>query len=170
MYTFTIHKQVVEWGTLYHIMESNGNGYIRAYVYNDQPTILYLSDLSVSSNSRKQGLATTLLDFTSTIHDYNRVVLAVEKDSWQYKWYKRLGFTYYAKHENKQLVWLSKLTFRNKGLQEQVKHAHYIYYTKLTIERFEEALDWHMNEHQAYLIGWIAEKIGECWESIKNKK
>lgn len=140
MYTFTIHKQVVEWGTLYHIMESNGNGYIRAYVYNDQPTILYLSDLSVSSNSRKQGLATTLLDFTSTIHDYNRVVLAVEKDSWQYKWYKRLGFTYYAKHENKQLVWLSKLTFRNKGLQEQVKHAHYIYYTKLTIERFEDAL------------------------------
>ena len=77
MYTFTIHKQVVEWGTLYHIMESNGNGYIRAYVYNDQPTILYLSDLSVSSNSRKQSLATTLLDFTSTIHDYNRVVLAV---------------------------------------------------------------------------------------------
>ena len=33
-----------------------------------------------------------------------------------------------------------------------------------------EALDWHTNEHQAYLIGWIAEKIGEYWESIKNKK
>lgn len=33
-----------------------------------------------------------------------------------------------------------------------------------------EAPTWDNNEHQAFLIGWIAGKIGEYWESVKNKK
>jgi len=141
MYKFIVNEQTVEWGTLYHIMESHGNGYIRAYVYNDQPCILYLSDLNVQFHSRKKGLGTALLEYVHTLGNLGRVYsvcLATRKGSWQHKWYKRLGYEKYAKHENKGYIWMSK--WYKEGLLKQIENTDFKQYTQLSIESINNYL------------------------------
>ena len=109
---FIYHIAKESWGFEVLIMGKTGNAFARVYWYYDDDTTVYLNWLSVSAESRKQGIGTELQNIREEIakklgakHTY----LQAENESWMHEWYKRRG---YQDCENtaieENLVWMQK--------------------------------------------------------------
>lgn len=109
---FIYHITNESWGFEVLIMGKTGNSFARAYRYHDDDTTVYLNWLTVSPESRKQGIATELQNIREKIAKKlgaKYTYLQAENESWMHKWYKRRGYEdckNTAIEEN--LVWMQK--------------------------------------------------------------
>jgi GNAT superfamily N-acetyltransferase len=100
------------WGFEVLIMGKTGNAFARAYWFHDDKESVYLNWLTVSPESRKQGIATELQNIREEIGrkiGAKCAYLQAENESWMQKWYKRRG---YKECENtsieENLIWMQK--------------------------------------------------------------
>lgn len=107
------HLKEDKWGKSLMIMEKDGKSYGRMYWYFDDKYSVYLEGLSVSENSRKQGLGTkmqTIRENTGRRLGASLSFLWVEKNSWMHAWYKRRGYIDWRDHEDeKNAIWMRKI-------------------------------------------------------------
>ena len=91
------------------IMESEGRSYARLDIFSDTSKI---TDLSTNLDSRKRGFASQIISRCEEISRESKVssiCLWVDKDSWMYNWYSKLGYVEYADNEEeKGAVWMRK--------------------------------------------------------------
>ena len=81
------------------------------YWYNDDNDSIYLEGLNVDESIRNKKLGTILLklcDLIGIVLCFKNIYLWVEKDSWMYNWYKRIGYSYFSNHEQDNYVWMIK--------------------------------------------------------------
>ena len=111
-YSFVSHTASQDWGHSRVTVESDGQGSIRLYQYNDDLSTVYVCDLHVSEFERRKGVGMALL---KNSENYGRAIgaakirLWVKKDSWMHNWYLRLGYSFLD--DNADLpgnVWLEK--------------------------------------------------------------
>jgi ribosomal protein S18 acetylase RimI-like enzyme len=79
---FVIHKNNTYWGTVYHIITSDGKGCIEISLDNNESNTAYLSGLSVIPEVRHNGIGTALIKEAEQIAENNeidKICLSVEK-------------------------------------------------------------------------------------------
>ena len=85
------------------IMEKSGKAYIQCYHFLDDLERFIISDLFVKEAVRKnklgEGLILEAIEY-SRRNNGKTVSLWVEKNSWKFEWYKRLGFIPTVPDEN----------------------------------------------------------------------
>jgi GNAT superfamily N-acetyltransferase len=109
---FIFHHRLSDWGGEVLVMESAGKAFARTYWFNDDKKSIYFDMLSVCPENRKNGIATELIKMHEEMGKKSEVTasyLAVVKDSWMRRWYKRLGYKYHKRHADKNLIWMEKL-------------------------------------------------------------
>jgi hypothetical protein len=93
-------------------MESEGRSYARLDIFSDYPKVSKITDLSTNFDSRKRGFASKIISRCEEIsreYEVYSICLWVEKHSWMYDWYSKLGYVEYADHnEEKGAVWMRK--------------------------------------------------------------
>ena len=106
------HTHSEPWGTTVHLTECAGRAYGCVYWYFEEPSIVYLSSLSVDVEYRKLGLGT---DMQQTREDIGRqrgakiARLAVYANTWMHSWYLRRGYVFEIADKSEEgLIWLSK--------------------------------------------------------------
>jgi GNAT superfamily N-acetyltransferase len=109
---FVSHLSTPPWGIEFLIMEKNGKGFGRLYMYNDELDTIYLDMLSVSEEQRKQKIGTDLQKIREDIGrelGANESHLWVVKDSWMFEWYKRRGYVHFDDFDGEEnAVWMKK--------------------------------------------------------------
>ena len=109
---FISHPQTESWGKSNFTMEKEGRAFCRLYYYDDENTTVYLEGLSVVEEARRQGIGTELFK----LMEYFGICLGatisnlwVDKDSWMFGWYSRMGYEYLKDHEDQEnCVWMKK--------------------------------------------------------------
>lgn len=94
------------------VMHKQGHSKGHVHWYNDDLSTVVLSNLTVSTDYRKQGLG---LKIQYIREDIGRQIgaryslLWVKKRSWMSRWYKRRGYRWYAKFEDDPgMMWMRK--------------------------------------------------------------
>jgi hypothetical protein len=81
-------------------------------LYSDDKTTIYLANLLVIENLRRQGLATKLQRVHEQIGEIlgaTTSCLLVDRESWMYDWYNRLGYKNFENNiSNEKMVWMKK--------------------------------------------------------------
>ena len=109
---YIIHESISSWGTTFHIMKSDGGGYIKTYYYLDDPDYIYASDLHVDKNIRNKGIGSKLLEIHLNIANClgaKYSLLWVRKNTWIEDWYKKLRYKYYKEYlDEANSIWMIK--------------------------------------------------------------
>jgi N-acetylglutamate synthase-like GNAT family acetyltransferase len=109
---FISHSTDHSWGKSILIMEENGNAFARVYWYFDDNLSVCLDWLSVSENSRRNGIGTKLQEIREKLGTElgaTTSYLWVEKGTWMHEWYKRRGYEDYKDNEKeKNAIWMQK--------------------------------------------------------------
>ena len=95
------------------LMSFDRKAIISLYWYNDKPKEINFANLDVCESIRKKGIGTKILklaEHISYVLKMQIMFLWVEEFTFQYFWYKRLGYTYNSKHTVEiNNVWLQKI-------------------------------------------------------------
>ena len=82
------------------------------YRYDDEKEIIYLSNVFVGKEHRKQGLGNSILNATDKIAknlNAQTICLKVKQDSFVHEWYERHGYSDLSVDEEEpQLIWMTK--------------------------------------------------------------
>lgn len=109
---FICHHSITDFGGEIHVMHVMGISYMKLYWHNEDEKELIMSDFDVSISQRENGIGTCMLKMFNLVGEAlgcNKIILAVESDSWMKKWYIRDGFCDSAiDHEDIGKVWLCK--------------------------------------------------------------
>jgi GNAT superfamily N-acetyltransferase len=111
--SFIYHITNESWGFEVLIMGKTGNSFARAYWYHDDKDSVYLNWLTVSQESRKQGIATELQKIREEIGrkiGAKCAYLQAENQSWMQSWYLRRGYLIADDNQPNEdnLVWMRK--------------------------------------------------------------
>lgn len=92
-----IQKRVnkTKWGTIVYYKEKNNFFKFALYYYDDDPKTVYLANVRVNENVRKNGYGNTILRFVfkyAKENNFENIILKVDKSSWVKSWYERNGF------------------------------------------------------------------------------
>ena len=90
-----IEKNKLVFGTFYDVTIEGDKGGIRLWIYKKNPRELFLSNLYVKEQYRKNGLGRELLDYSQKAAKklgIKRLVLKVVRNTWMKDWYLRYGF------------------------------------------------------------------------------
>lgn len=106
-------EETTSWGKRIYYNNIDKSIRFALYYYNDDPSILYFSNLHVDEKYRNRGIGQKILDYVfeyTKKHEYKDIILNVVKDSWVQKWYERNGFEYIedADGEYAGNVWMIK--------------------------------------------------------------
>jgi len=112
-HNFISHSVVESWGSIIYIMEKDGKSFCSVYWYNDDPSTIFISNLSVNPENRNQGLATELQEMCEEMgRDFGYTIscLWVNKNTWVHDWYERRGYEDHIPHEDdiENLIWMRK--------------------------------------------------------------
>jgi len=114
---FITHLSKADWGGSIWIMEKEGRAFARAYRYCDDDKTIYLDNLSVSWDARKEGLGTKLQKIRESIGRYagfKEACLWATKGTWQHDWYQRRGYVDYQDYPDEiNAVWMKKSLINN---------------------------------------------------------
>lgn len=97
-------------GGILYLTSIDKNYSASIYWYDDEPEILYLSNIHVVENQRKNGLGNNLLNSLQEIcktTGCKQIMLSCNK-SFVYGWYKRNGFVDLIKENNYAIGWMVK--------------------------------------------------------------
>lgn len=101
------------WGTSIHHIISNGQALVKLVFDNRLKGVCEVYDLNTHPSHLKKGYATLLMkqaEETARQKECFKIILWVEKDSWQEKWYRRMGYIdeEFMQPVNKDTIWLEK--------------------------------------------------------------
>ena len=109
---FISHQRKETEGVSIMFMEEKGRAFGRLYFYDNDSTMVLLSDLSVSPEDRKQGIGRQMQEIREQMAINSSATTAylwVEKDSWMQEWYRRRGYEDYAdKEDEENKIWMKK--------------------------------------------------------------
>lgn len=86
-------------------------GSVRVYVYKDDLSRMFISGLSVVKKARKKGVGTLLIQMCEDLAkrmDIMDVGLLVNRTTWQYDWYERLGYKAFKLSDRPDHIWMIK--------------------------------------------------------------
>lgn len=81
------------------------------HYYSDDPDVVYFFSLFVDEKYRKQGLGNAILEYAEQFaveHNFKKISLKVEENTWMYEWYKRKGYIDNGEKTAK-YIWLEKI-------------------------------------------------------------
>jgi GNAT superfamily N-acetyltransferase len=109
---FDIREEKTDFGTRWFIDDKDNILRFALYVYDDDPTTLYLSNVFVSENYRQRGLGNIILKMADEIaksHGADTLMLKVLKKSFVHNWYERHGFEdFVCDDEDLNYMWMRK--------------------------------------------------------------
>jgi GNAT superfamily N-acetyltransferase len=108
---FIKHYETLEGWRSVLLMAITGTAFGRAYMYDDEPTVIYLDMLSVNESIRKKGIGTMLQEMREHIGKEwgaTESWLWVKKESWMHDWYKRRGYIDDVER-NEEHIWMKKI-------------------------------------------------------------
>ena len=103
-----IKEESTIFGKVWYI--SNSNFKFAIYRYDDDPKTIYLSNVFVNENSRKQGYGNQILDFVDGIAERftaNTIILKANKQDFVHNWYTRHGYFDYEEDFD-DYIWMKK--------------------------------------------------------------
>lgn len=109
---FISHKR--EWPEMSSlvVMDKEGKAFFHLYKYHDDPSTLFLSDLSVNREDRKQGIGNEILTMCEDVARQTGatfISLWVQEGSWMKDWYTRNGYQYLSQKEDQENnIWMKK--------------------------------------------------------------
>lgn len=108
---FISHHSIESWGNIIYLMERDGRAFAKIYWFNDEDAV-YLSDLNVDINVRRQGIGTKLQKIREDIGKQigaTEARLWVKIDTWMHDWYLRRGYTDFEINEKEDnAIWMEK--------------------------------------------------------------
>ena len=110
-YEFISHRMYGDQQLSIVIVESKGKAHIRLFQDYENCRRVYFEGLSVEEPHRKLKLGSEILKIAETaarILLAKEFFLSVEEDSWVHDWYRRIGYSYFSKHEEEGLIWMIK--------------------------------------------------------------
>lgn len=132
------------------------------YLYLDDSSTIYLSNLKVRKQYRRQGFGRKLLEMQEQIGislNATTFCLWVQKGSWMHDWFIRRGYSDFNLHERKGFVWMIK---NINQIEDKPKSADIIQ----KIEDYAQELMVNRDYYsRAYIIGHLVEKV----KSLINK-
>ena len=90
-------EEITSWGKQIYYNNTDKSIRFALYYYNDEPSILYFSNLYIDEKYRNRWIGQKILDYAfkyAKKHRYKDIILNAVKDSWVQKWYERNGFEY----------------------------------------------------------------------------
>lgn len=109
----TTKHEKTDFGDVWYITsEPEGIFRFAIYRYDDDIEIVYLSDIFVGKEYRKNGLGNIILNVADDIANKlkaNTICLKVKQDSFVHDWYGRYGYIdLILDYEEPQFIWMSK--------------------------------------------------------------
>lgn len=109
----TTKREKTDFGDVWHISSEPQDVFRFAiYRYNDDKETIYLSNVFVSKEHRKQGLGNSILETADKIAkklNAKIICLKVKQDSFAHEWYKRHGYSDLSvDEEGPQFIWMTK--------------------------------------------------------------
>lgn len=107
--TVEIKQEATIFGNVWYI--NNSKFKFAIYIYDDDQKTIYLSNVFVNENSRKQGYGNLILDFVDSIaEDFNAnaILLKADKQEFVHDWYKRHGYIDYEEDFDN-YIWMKKV-------------------------------------------------------------
>lgn len=105
-------EELTKWGKVQYYKSSEDIFRFAIYEYNDEPGVIYLSNVFVNSESRHLGFGNTILKLVDKIAKNKgayTIILKVEKDSFAHNWYKRHGYKEFGVNkEDNTMFWMRK--------------------------------------------------------------
>ena len=89
------HENTWPWGRSIYIILSDGTGLVMVQLYDDEPEVGYINNLSVYINNRRKGIGKFLLHEAEKIakeNNISKIKLHCEKNSFAKDWYIREGY------------------------------------------------------------------------------
>lgn len=117
--TFLEYETQNELIKTFFVMQKDKISFGRLYIYNDDTTTMYISDLSVQESWRCIGYGKQMLNHLENIArklNGKTICLQVNINTWMYDWYKRSGYTVMESNDNSNqnvLVWMEKILSKN---------------------------------------------------------
>lgn len=101
------------WGTTIYLITKDGKGMCRIYQENDNIDDLYISDLSVITETQRNGIGTKLINIFINIGKFlnTNLILFCDKKYFVYNWYKKIGFKYLEDKKDDDrpnMIWMIK--------------------------------------------------------------
>ena len=103
-----IKEETTIFGKVWYM--NNSNFKFAIYIYDDDPKTIYLSNVFVNENSRKQGYGNKILDFVDGMAEgfvANTIILKANKQDFVHNWYKRHGYVDYEEDFD-DYIWMKK--------------------------------------------------------------
>lgn len=109
----TTKHEKTDFGDVWHISSEPQDVFRFAiYRYNDDKETIYLSNVFVSKEHRKQGLGNSILETADNIAkklNAKIICLKVKQDSFAHEWYKKHGYSDLSVDEEEpQFIWMTK--------------------------------------------------------------
>ena len=105
-----IHKNRTNWGTVWHLITSDGMGHLQAYIEDENPNTMFFCGLSVMPEVRNRGIGKSLLHIGELLgkqYKVERLRLNVEKpDIGLNSYYEKLGYEFWD--EDEEYIYLIK--------------------------------------------------------------
>jgi len=107
------HKEkITEWGKVWYFNNTENTFRFAMYQYDDDPDIIYLSNVFVSSEYRGIGLGDGILNAADRIAENKgakTIFLKVKKGSFAHNWYKRHSYADdQIDEEDNTMIWMKK--------------------------------------------------------------
>lgn len=104
------------------IMEKDGKAYGRMYWFHDDPTSVYLNNLSVEEHERGNNLGTKMQELREQIGielGAHLSFLWVKRDSWMHDWYLRRGYKDFTDYvDDDSIIWMQKELNNGQTIKE----------------------------------------------------
>ena len=109
----SVKHEKTDFGDVWYI-SSSPKGIFRfaIYRYDDDKKTIYLSNVFVDKEHRKEGIGNAILNAADKIAkkmNADSICLKVKRDSFVYEWYKRYGYSdLCVDDEDKEFMWMVK--------------------------------------------------------------
>lgn len=107
------HKEeITEWGKIWYFNNIENTFRFAIYQYDDNPNIIYLSNIFVSPEYRRIGFGNSILNTVDKIAKNKGakiIFLKVKKESFAHSWYKKNNYIDdQIDEEDKTMIWMKK--------------------------------------------------------------
>ena len=105
-------EEITDWGKIHYYKSLEDTFRFAIYEYNDEPGVIYLSNMFVSPESRHVGFGNTILKLVDEIAKNKGayvIFLKVKKGSFAHNWYNRHGYIdNQVDKEDNAMIWMKK--------------------------------------------------------------
>lgn len=98
------------WGNVWYMIHEDNHYHFALYMYHDDPSTIYLSNVFVNEKYRRNGYGNQILNYAEIFASHykcEKIILNVLYNSFAYKWYLSKGYEFFEDN-GKDYIWLVK--------------------------------------------------------------